>query len=198
MIRLSQPHLGQEEIEAVSDVLRSGIIASGPVVRRFEEEFAAYVGVRHGIAVANGTVALHAALLGAGVEPGDRVVTTAFTLIATANAILHAGAVPVSSDIDPVTYNMCPKALRATLQRLADAGRTVKVGMSVRRCGLPWDMAAIAATAAEFGALLIEGAAQAHAAAYFGRREGGLGMAGTFCFIAAKNLAIGDGGMAVT
>src|SRR5690606_23721756 len=114
MIRLSQPHLGREGIEAVSDVRRSGIIASGPVVRRFEEEFAAYVGVRHGIAVANGTVALHAALLGAGVEPGDRVVTTPFTFIATANAILHAGAVPVFSDIDPVTYNMCPKDRKST------------------------------------------------------------------------------------
>ncbi|MFS8581998.1 MAG: DegT/DnrJ/EryC1/StrS family aminotransferase [Limnochordales bacterium] len=198
MIRLSQPHLGREEIEAVSDVLRSGIIASGPVVRRFEEEFAAYVGVRHGIAVANGTVALHAALLGAGVQPGDRVVTTPFTFIATANAILHAGAVPVFSDIDPVTYNMCPNALRATLQRLADAGTPAKVVMPVHLFGLPCDMSAIRATAAEFGALIIEDAAQAHGAAYNGRRAGSFGIAGTFSFYATKNLATGEGGMVVT
>src|SRR5690606_4792508 len=198
MIRLSQPHLGREESEAVSDVLRSGIIASGPVVRRFEEEFAAYVGVRHGIAVANGTVALHAALLGAGVEPGDRVVTTPFTFIATANAILHAGAVPVFSDIDPDTYNMCPYALRATLQRLADARTPAKFDMPVHPCDLPCAMSAIRATAAEFGALMIAAAAQAPGAACSGRRAGSSGIAGTFSFYATKNLATGGGRMVVT
>src|SRR5690606_10195649 len=198
MIRLSQPHLGREEIEAVSDVLRSGIIASGPVVRRFEEEFAAYVGVRHGIATANGTVALHAALLGAGVEPGDRVVTTPFTFIATANAILYCGAVPVFADIDPETYNLSPESLAETLGRLAAAGTPAKAVLLVHLFGLPCDMTAIAAVAEEHGALLIEDCAQAHGAAYNGRRVGTFGTAGTFSFYATKNLTTGEGGMVVT
>src|SRR5690625_4745879 len=100
MIRLAQPAIGDAEIAAVTDVLRSGMIAAGPRVRQFEEAFAAYVGVRHAVAVANGTVALHAALAGVGVESGDVVVTTPFTFVATANAILHCGARPVFTDID--------------------------------------------------------------------------------------------------
>lgn len=198
MIPLAKPHLGEEEIEAVSQVLRSGIIASGPMVRRFEEEFAAYIGVRHAIAVANGTVALHAALLGVGVEPGDRVVTSPFTFIATANAILHAGAVPVFCDIDPATYNMCPDSLEKTLQRLADAGTPAKVVMPVHLFGLPCDMGRIRCVAGEFGAVIVEDAAQAHGAAYHGRRAGSFGMAAAFSFYATKNLATGEGGMVVT
>src|SRR5690606_18234703 len=198
MIRLSQPHLGQEEIEAVSDVLRSGMIASGPVVRRFEEEFAAYVGVRHAIAVANGTVALHAALLGAGVQPGDRVVTSPFTFIATANSIMHCGAVPVFADIDPATYNLSPDSLRGTLTRLAEAGTPAKVVMPGHLFGLPCDMAAIRSVAEEFGAVIVEDAAQAHGASFHGRRAGSFGVAATFSFYATKNLATGEGGMVVT
>ena len=198
MIRLAQPHLGDAEIEAVTDVLRSGIIASGPVVRRFEEEFAAYVGVRHGIAVANGTVALHAALLGAGVQPGDRVVTTPFTFIATANAILHCGAVPVFSDIDPDTYNLSPSCLEETLARLAEAGTPAKVVLPVHLFGLPCDMAAIRTVAAKYGAVIVEDAAQAHGAAFHGRRAGSFGLTAAFSFYATKNLATGEGGMIVT
>ncbi|MFO7265721.1 MAG: DegT/DnrJ/EryC1/StrS family aminotransferase [Limnochordales bacterium] len=198
MIPLAKPYLGEEEIEAVSQVLRSGQIASGPMVRRFEQEFAAYIGVRHAIAVANGTVALHAALLGVGVQPGDRVVTTPFTFIATANSILHAGAVPVFCDIEPDTYNMCPESLRQTLQRLADAGTPAKVVMPVHLFGLTCDMARIRAVASEFGAVIVEDAAQAHGAAYRGRRAGSFGLAAAFSFYATKNLATGEGGMVVT
>src|SRR5690625_2278573 len=110
-IRLAQPAIGDEEIAAVTEVLRSGMIATGPRVRQFEEAFAAYVGVRHAVAVSNGTVALHAALAGAGVGPGDVVVTTPFTFVATANGIVHCGARPVFTDIDASTYNMDPDAL---------------------------------------------------------------------------------------
>lgn len=198
MIPLAKPHLGDEEIEAVSDVLRSGIIASGPMVRRFEEEFAAYVGVRHAIAVANGTVALHAALLGVGVQPGDRVVTTPFTFIASANSIVHAGAVPVFCDIDPATYNICPDALRETLAALAEAGTPAKAVMPVHLFGLPCDMARIRAVASEFGAVIVEDAAQAHGASFNGRRTGSFGLAAAFSFYATKNLATGEGGIVVT
>lgn len=182
----------------MSDVLRSGIIASGPVVRRFEKEFAAYVGVRHAIAVANGTVALHAALIGAGVEPGDRVVTTPFTFIATANSIVHAGAVPVFSDIDPDTYNLCPERLRETLAALAKDGTPAKAVMPVHLFGLPCDMAAIRHVAEEFGAVIVEDAAQAHGASFNGRRTGSFGLTAGFSFYATKNLATGEGGMVVT
>lgn len=198
MIRLAKPHLGEAEVEAVSAVLRSGMIASGPLVRRFEEEFAAYVGVRHGIAVANGTVALHAALLGAGVQPGDRVVTTPFTFIATANAIMHCGAVPVFADIDPATYNLSPDALAETLSRLEKAGTPAKVVLPVHLFGLPCDMGALRAIAAEHGAVIVEDAAQAHGAAYNGRRAGSFGLTAAFSFYATKNLATGEGGMVVT
>lgn len=198
MIRLAQPHLGDAEIEAVSAVLRSGMIASGPLVRRFEQEFAAYVGVRHGIAVANGTVALHAALLGAGVQPGDHVVTTPFTFVATANAIMHCGAVPVFADIDPVTYNLSPEALEETLTRLEKAGTPAKAVLPVHLFGLPCDMGAVRAIAADHGAVIVEDAAQAHGAAYHGRRAGSFGLTAAFSFYATKNLATGEGGMVVT
>src|SRR5690606_38422686 len=169
-----------------------------PMVRRFEQEFAAYVGVRHAIAVANGTVALHAALLGAGVQPGDRVVTSPFTFIATANSIMHCGAVPVFADIDPATYNLSPDSLRGTLTRLAEAGTPAKVVMPVHLFGLPCDMAAIRSVAEEFGAVIVEDAAQAHGASFHGRRAGSFGVAATFSFYATKNLATGEGGMVVT
>ncbi|HLT59312.1 MAG TPA: DegT/DnrJ/EryC1/StrS family aminotransferase [Limnochordales bacterium] len=198
MIRLAQPQLGEEEIQAVQEVLRSGQVAAGPQVHRFEEAFAAYVGVRHAVAVANGTVALHAALLGAGVQPGDRVVTTPFTFVATANAILYCGAVPVFADIDPDTYNLSPAALTETLAALAKAGTPAKAVLLVHLFGLPCDMGAIAAVAAEHGALLIEDCAQAHGAAYNGRRVGTFGVAGTFSFYATKNMTTGEGGMVVT
>jgi len=198
LIRLAQPQLGDEEIKAVADVIRSGMIASGPRVRRFEETFAAYVGARHAIATSNGTVALHAALLGAGVGPGDRVVTTPFTFIATANAILYCGAVPVFSDIDPDTYNLSPQALAETLARLKDAGTPAKAVLLVHLFGLPCDMTSIMAVASEHGAIVIEDCAQAHGAAYNGRRVGTFGTVGTFSFYATKNLTTGEGGMVVT
>lgn len=198
MIRLAQPDLGPAEIAAVSDVIRSGMIASGPQVRRFEEAFAAYIGVRHGIAVANGTVALHAALAAIAVGPGDVVVTTPFTFVATANAIVHTGARPEFADIDLNTYNLDPDALENTLARLQRAGTPAKAVLLVHLFGLPCDMDRIEAIAEQYGAVIIEDAAQAHGAAWRGRRVGSFGLASTFSFYATKNLATGEGGMVVT
>lgn len=198
MIRLAQPDLGAAEISAVSDVIRSGIIATGPQVRRFEEAFAAYIGVRHAVAVANGTVAIHAALASAGVKAGDTVVTTPFTFIATANAIMHCGARPEFSDIDPETFNLDPAALDETLTRLKRAGTPAKAVLLVHLFGLPCDMDAIGTVAREHDVIIIEDAAQAHGAAWKGRRVGSFGAAGTFSFYATKNLATGEGGMVVT
>lgn len=198
LIRLARPDLGPAEIAAVSEVIRSGIIATGPQVRRFEEAFAAYIGVRHAVAVANGTVALHAALACAGIGPGDVVVTTPFTFIATANAIIHCGARPEFSDIDPDTFNLCPTALDETLTKLKREGTPAKAVLLVHLFGLPCDMDGLARVAEKHDVLLIEDAAQAHGAAWKGRRVGSFGAAGTFSFYATKNLATGEGGMVVT
>lgn len=198
IIRLAQPAIGDREIAAVTEVLQSGMIATGPRVRQFEEAFAAYVGVRHAVAVSNGTVAIHAALVGAGVEPGDIVVTTPFTFIATANGIVHCGARPVFTDIDPATYNMDPDALAATLQRLQRQGTPAKAVLIVHLFGLSCDMERIMAVAEQYGVAVLEDAAQAHGATWKGRRVGSFGVASTFSFYATKNMATGEGGMVVT
>lgn len=198
MIRLAQPDIGEEEVAAVAEVLRSGMIASGPRVRQFEEAFAAYIGVNHAVAVGNGTVALHAALAAAGIGPGDVVVTTPFTFIATANAIIHCGARPEFSDIDLETYNMDPDSLAETLIRLQRDGTPAKAVLPVHLFGLPCNMDRIMAVAEEHGAAVVEDAAQAHGAAWHGRRAGAFGVAATFSFYATKNMATGEGGMVVT
>src|SRR4051794_28802301 len=106
MIAVAKPEIGNDEIDAVVDVLRSGSLVQGKVVARFEKNFADYIGVKHAIAVSSGTAALHLALLAHGIGPGDEVITTPFTFIATANAILYTGATPVFVDICPDTYNL--------------------------------------------------------------------------------------------
>jgi len=108
MIRIAQPLLGEEEERAVLAVLRSGQLAQGPVVQRFEEAFARYIGVREAVAVSSGTAALQVALLAHGVGPGDEVVTTPFTFVATANAILATGARPVFADVSDDDFNLDP------------------------------------------------------------------------------------------
>jgi len=107
-IPIAQPSLGKEENEAVLAVLASGMIAQGPVTAAFEDEFAAYCGVPHAVAVSNGTTALHAALLAAGVGPGDEVVVPAFTFFATASSVSMCGAVPVFADVDMATATVDP------------------------------------------------------------------------------------------
>ncbi|MGB0653436.1 MAG: DegT/DnrJ/EryC1/StrS family aminotransferase, partial [Thermoplasmatota archaeon] len=113
MIPISRPVFGDQEQEAVQRVLASGMVAHGPETEAFEQEFAAYAGTRHAVAVNSGTAALHVALVAAGVKPGDEVVTSPFTFVATVNAILMAGASPVFADIDPETFNLDPVAARA-------------------------------------------------------------------------------------
>ncbi|MEN6390049.1 MAG: DegT/DnrJ/EryC1/StrS family aminotransferase, partial [Syntrophomonas sp.] len=108
MIEISGPLLDEEEKSAVLGVLNSGRLAQGTVVREFEEAFAAYCGVKHAVATSSGTTALHLALLAHGIGPGDEVITTPFTFIATLNAIMYVGATPVLADIDPRTFNLDP------------------------------------------------------------------------------------------
>jgi dTDP-4-amino-4,6-dideoxygalactose transaminase len=182
------------EIEAaVAGVLETGQYVLGAEVAAFEREFAAYSGGRHSVAVNSGTSALHLALLAAGVGPGDEVVTTPFTFVATVAAIDYTGARAVFVDIDPQTFTIDPDRVEAAV-----TPRT-KAIMPVHLYGQPADMDPILDVARRHGLVVIEDAAQAHGAEYKGRRVGSLGHLAGFSFYPGKNLgAYGEGGAVVT
>lgn len=178
---------------AVMRVLASGHYVMGEEVEAFEQAFAAYCGVEHAIAVNTGTSALHLSLLAAGIGPGDEVITTPFTFVATVAAIIYAGAKPVLVDIDPVSFTLDPALLRKAL-----TART-KAIMPVHLYGQMADMDPIMAFAREHGLSVIEDACQAHGAEYRGSRAGSIGISGCFSFYPGKNLgACGEGGIVVT
>ncbi len=193
MIPIASPVLGETERERVAAVMERGMIANGTEVREFEEEFAEYCGADHGVATTNGTTALHAALVGLGVGRGDRVLTTPFSFVATANAIRHAGAEPVFADVDPRTYTLDPEATREQAVEHDIDGILV-----VHLYGLPAEMDALVDLAAEFEVPLIEDCAQAHGATYRGDRVGSIGDVACFSFYPTKNMTTGEGGMVVT
>jgi len=193
-IPVASPELGSRERERVLDVLDSGLLADGPEVRAFEEEFATQCGVDHAVGTANGTAALHAALRACGIGEGDTVVTTPLSFVATANAVRFCGARPVFADVDPETYNLDPESVRAVVER--EGG--VDAVLPVHLYGLPADVDALADIAAERDAALVEDAAQAHGARYRGDPVGSLGDAAAFSFYPTKNMTTGEGGMVVT
>lgn len=177
---------------AVKRVLESGIIAHGPEVEAFEKEFAEYIGVDYAIAVANGTAALDLVLKAYGISSGDEVVTTPFTFIATANAVLYQGAKPVFADIDPRTFNIDPSSV------LEAVTPKTKAVIAVHLYGQPADMKALREIAEDHKLVLIEDAAQAHGAEFMGVKAGALGDVAVFSFYATKNMTTGEGGMVVT
>jgi dTDP-4-amino-4,6-dideoxygalactose transaminase len=191
MIRIAQPLLGEEEEQAVLAVLRSGQLSQGPLVRRFEETFAQYIGVREAVAVSSGTAALHVALLAHGVGPGDEVVTSPFTFVATANAILMAGARPVFADVSEEDFNLDPARVGECI------GERTRALLPVHLYGQPADMEALSALARRHGLALVEDACQAAGAAFGGRKVGSFGT-GCFSFYATKNMTTGEGGMITT
>ncbi len=191
MIRLSQPLIGEEEKRAVLAVLESGRLAQGPVVRRFEEAFARFVGVREAVAVSSGTAALIVALQAHGIGPGDEVITTPFTFAATANAILLVGARPVFVDVREEDFNIDPRLIE---ERITPRTRAL---LPVHLFGHPADMAAIGDIAARHSLTVIEDAAQAAGASLEGRAVGSFGT-GCFSFYASKNMTTGEGGMITT
>ena len=165
----------------------------GDEVAQFEQEFAAFCGTKHAIAVNTGTSALHLALLAAGVGPGDEVITVPFTFVATVSAICYAGARPVLVDVEPATLTMDPAKLEAAI-----TPRT-KAIVPVHLYGQMADMTSIMQIANRHGIAVIEDACQAHGAEYKGRRAGSIGLSGCFSFYPGKNLgACGEGGMVVT
>ncbi|KPV51458.1 erythromycin biosynthesis sensory transduction protein eryC1 [Kouleothrix aurantiaca] len=174
---------------AVIGVLESSQFVLGTSVAAFEEQFAAYCGAAHAMGVSTGTSALHLALLAAGIGPGDEVITTPFTFIATASAIDYTGAKPVFVDIDPVSLTIDPALIEAAI-----TPRT-KAILPVHLYGQPADMDPIIAIARKHHLLVIEDAAQAHGAEYHDRRVGGIGDMACFSFYPGKNLgAYGEGG----
>jgi dTDP-4-amino-4,6-dideoxygalactose transaminase len=191
VIPIAKPLIGDEEKQAVLEVLDSGMLAQGSRVKAFEEAFAELCGVRYGVATSSGTTALHLALLAHGIGPGDEVITTPFTFISTANSILYAGARPVFVDIDPATFNIDPDEVEAAI-----TPRT-KALMPVHLFGLTADMQPIMVLAEKYGLAVIEDACQAHGASYDGRRAGSFGT-GTFSFYPTKNVTCGEGGMITT
>jgi dTDP-4-amino-4,6-dideoxygalactose transaminase len=191
MIPIARPDIGEEEIAAVTDVLRSGMIAQGKKVAELEERWATFTGAKHAVATANGTLALMAIFEGIGLEPGDEVITVAHTFAATANAILSTGAQPVFIDIEPDTYLIDAKRIEAAI-----TPRTRAI-CPVHLFGLVADMDMIQAIADRHGLVVVEDACQAHGATYRGRMAGSFGH-GAFSLYATKNMTTAEGGFVTT
>jgi perosamine synthetase len=192
-IPIARPSFGPDEENAVLQVLRSGWVSQGPRVAEFERKFAEYVGAPHAVAVSSCTTALHLALLAAGVKPGDEVLCPSLSFIATANAIVHAGATPVFVDIDQSTYNMDPNRMEGAI-----TPRTTAI-LAVHQIGLPSPLAEISEIATRRGLQLVEDAACAISSEYQGRRIGAPhGLLACFSFHPRKVLTCGEGGMLTT
>ena len=192
MIPLSRPSIGDEEIEAVVEVLRSGMLASGERVARFEKEFAGMVGSGDAVAVGSGTAALHVGLLAMGVGPGDEVIVPSFTFAATANSVRMTGADPVFADIDPMDYTIHADAIEPLITE------KTKAVMPVHLYGQSAPMTGIMDLAERAGVAVIEDAAQAHLATTNGQTTGSIGRFGAFSFYPTKNMTTGEGGMITT
>ena len=191
MIPIARPQMGEEEKQRVWEAMSSGSLAQGPRVRELEEQFAEFVGVGYAVATSSGTTALHLALLGYDIGPGDEVITVPFTFIASANSVLHTGARPVFVDIGERDFCIDPSLIEAAVTE-----RTRAI-MPVSLYGQPADMEAVTEIAERRGLAVVEDAAQAHGAAIGERRSGTWG-AGTFSFYPTKNMTTGEGGMITT
>ena len=196
-----QYHEIKSEIdEAVLNALEATQFILGPNVQRFEEEAAAFLGVKHAVSLANGTEALHLALLACGIEKGDEVITTPFTFIATAEAISYLGAKPVFVDIDPKTFNIDPvKVEEYIVSRLTSHVSRIKAIIPVHLYGQAADMDPIMAIAKKHNLKVIEDCAQSFGGDYKGKMTGSFGEFGCYSFFPSKNLGCyGDGGMVTT
>lgn len=196
MIPINLPQVDEREVEAVVQVLRSGLLTdrfgNGPVVRRFEEAFAKFAGAKHAVAVNSGTAGLHMALLASEVASGDEVIVPSFTFVATAESVVLAGARPVFVDIDPETYNLDPKKVKEAVTE------KTKAVMPVDLYGLPADTAAIREIAQKHGLAVVEDSAQAHGALYKGKPPGSFADMASWSLYASKNMTTGEGGVITT
>jgi dTDP-4-amino-4,6-dideoxygalactose transaminase len=196
VIPINLPKIGEEEVQAVIKVMRSGYLTSGlgqgPVVSEFEAKFAKFADAKHAIAVNTGTAALHAAIAAMGVKAGDEVILPSFTFVATAEAVVLAGGKPVFADIDPETYNLDPEPVAKAVTK------KTKVIVPVDLYGLSADMEPIREVAKKYGCKIVEDAAQAHGLSYLGKQPGAYADAACWSLYASKNMTTGEGGVVTT
>jgi len=193
MIPVSEPLIGEKDLAYVMDCMRSGWISSaGQYIEKFEQRWAEYCGMKYGVAVCNGTVALEAAAAVLDLKPGDEVIMPSFTIISCALAVVEQGAVPVLVDSDPHTWTMDVGQVEA---KITPHTRAI---MPVHIYGHPVDMDPVREAAQKHDLKIIEDAAEAHGAEYKGRRCGSLGDLGCFSFFANKIVTTGEGGMVLT
>lgn len=192
MIAISKPMIGKEEVEAVKKVLLSGQLAQGAQVKEFENRFAKYIGVKHAIATTNGTTALHLAVLALGLSPGDEVITTPFSFIASSNCLLYCGLKPVFVDINENDF-----AINSDLIEEKITPKT-KAILVVHLFGQMADMAKINKIAKKYKLYVIEDACQSHGATFLNKESGSMGNIGCFSFYPTKNMTCGEGGMITT
>ncbi len=192
-IPVSEPLLSGKELDYVSDCIKSGWVSSlGHYIQDFESQFASFCGSKYGIAVSNGTTALHRALASLGIGPGDEVILPSLTFIATANAVRYTGATPIFADSEIETWNIDPQDISRRISR-----RTRAI-VPVHIYGHPVDMDPILSIAEQHHLHVIEDAAEAHGARYKGRRVGSLGKVGVFSFYGNKIITTGEGGLLTT
>jgi dTDP-4-amino-4,6-dideoxygalactose transaminase len=191
MIAISKPYIGEAEKQAVIEVMESGMLVQGSRTAKLEEKFAAICGTQYAIATSSGTTALHVALLANGIKPGDEVITTPFTFMASVNSILYVGGRPVFVDVEGDTFNINPQLIEAAITP------KTKAILPVHLYGYPCNMDVIMNIANKYGLLVIEDACQAVGARYKGKAMGSFGT-GCFSLYATKNIMAGEGGMITT
>jgi len=191
-IPLAKPDIGKDEIQAVTETMRSGWVSQGQKVEEFEESFAKYCGAKYGVAVNNGTAALHLALAALDIKRGDEVVTTPLSCVATTNPIVYLNAKPVFADVEPATLNLNPALIEKKVTR------KTKAILPVHVFGHPVDLDPLMEVAENHSLYVIEDAAQAHGARYKGKTVGSLGHVSCFSFYADKLITTVEGGMALT
>ncbi|WOF15381.1 DegT/DnrJ/EryC1/StrS family aminotransferase [Methanoplanus sp. FWC-SCC4] len=192
MIPIARPYIGEEEIAAVSDVMRLGVLANGSVVTEFEKRFAKYCGCKYAVGTNSGTSALHAALLCTGIKPGDEVIVPSFTFIATATSVSMCGAKPVIVDVEDEYFTIDPDRI---LENITDKTKAV---IGVHLFGQPFDLRAVLEICEDKNIFLIEDCAQAHGSLYQGQKVGSFGLSGCFSFYPTKNMTTGEGGIVTT
>ncbi|MCX7748482.1 MAG: UDP-4-amino-4,6-dideoxy-N-acetyl-beta-L-altrosamine transaminase [Clostridia bacterium] len=184
--------IDEDDIDAVVEALKSDYLTTGPKIKEFEKKLADYVGVKYAVALSNGTAALHAACLAAGIGPGDEVVTSPMTFAASGNCVLYVGAKPVFADINPLTYNVDPEDIKRRITG------TTKALIPVHYTGQPCNMDEVMKIARENNLVVIEDAAHALGAEYKGKKAGSMGHMAIFSFHPVKHITTGEGGMVVT
>src|SRR3989338_7804665 len=189
---IAKPYIRKEELAAVAKVLRSGVLSIGPEVVEFEKNFARRVGSKFACAVSSGTAGLHLALLAAGIKKGDEVITSPFSFIASANAILYVGAKPVFADVDIVTFNIDPEKIEKNINK------KTKAILPVHIFGQAAEMKPILQLAKKYRLKIIEDACESLDAKHHGRKVGTFGESAVFAFYPNKQMTTGEGGMVVT